>query len=207
MKLLALECSSGEGLSVAVLEDGNLVRDLGMSAPRQHVEKLAPLVAEILGNLAWKPADLGAVALSLGPGSFTGLRCSLAFAKGLCFATGARLLGVSTLEAWAWPERAGECQVWLKAGKDRIYRAGYRQGLEVLPGSLLDLLQAQAEAPPGVKILGDLGPEASGPLAMAVGYLAWQRFENGEADDPRKLEPLYLRRAEAEVLWEKRHGV
>jgi len=160
----------------------------------------------LLADLGWKASDLGAVALSIGPGSFTGLRSSLAFAKGLCFATGARLLGISTLQVWAWPERGGECQVWLKAGKDRIYRAGYRLGKETLAPGLLDLAQAQSEAAPGIKIVGDLSAHASGALAMAVGYLAWERAARSDFDDPSSLEPLYLRRAEAEVLWEKRHG-
>jgi len=201
MKLLALETSSGL-LSIAGFEDGSLKLELSRDALMRQNENLAPLVAELLNTLNWKASELGALAVSLGPGSFTGLRTGLAFAKGLSYANGAILIGISTLEAWA--EGEDEAEVWLDARRGFVYRAAYKKGILIKEAQMLPMEEARRELSPGMKLLGDLQDLKGLPSAAKLGRLAWERVKRGERDDPASLEPSYLRRAEAEILWEKR---
>jgi tRNA threonylcarbamoyladenosine biosynthesis protein TsaB len=196
--MLAIECSS-KLLSLAAFESGELKRELSEEAPMRQIERLAPLTQELLGALNWKAGGLQALAVSLGPGSFSGLRCSLAFAKGLCYATGAQMLGVSTLEAWA--EIDPHAEVWLDARRGMVYR--YSPGKE---SRMLPLSEAKAELAAGVKVLGDALNFEARPSAAAVGRLALKRLARGEKDDPAAIEPIYMRRPEVEILWEQRHG-
>jgi tRNA threonylcarbamoyladenosine biosynthesis protein TsaB len=202
MKMLAIE-SSGAVLSLALFKEGQLKKELSRQAAMRQNESLAPLVAEILETAQWKASELAAVAISLGPGSFTGLRTGLAFAKGLCFASKAKLIGIPTLEAWA--EGQAQVEVWLDARRGMVYRGSFQDGQALKESAMLELSQAKAELPQGVTVLGDL--QGSGaPSAASLGRLALKRLQQGQHDDPALLEPIYLRRPEAEILWERRHG-
>jgi tRNA threonylcarbamoyladenosine biosynthesis protein TsaB len=122
MLLLAIETAT-DVCSVAVFRDGRLLTSSAERRPRIHAERLVPMIGELLGEAEAAPGDLDIVALSAGPGSYTGLRIGAATAKGMLFATGAQLVAVSTLEALAWqklasggphvaavlPSRRGEC--------------------------------------------------------------------------------------------------
>jgi tRNA threonylcarbamoyladenosine biosynthesis protein TsaB len=198
MKLLAIE-SSSRRLSLAAFEGGQLKLELDEHALMRQNESLAPLAARLLEAIKWKAAELQAVAVSLGPGSFTGLRTGLAFAKGLCFATGARLIGVPTLLAWA--EGRPQAQVWLDARRGMVYRHAPGQQPMMLPIS-----QAKAGLAEGVELLGDTQDPEACVSAAAVGRLALLRLQKGEADDASLLEPIYLRRAEAVILWALRQA-
>lgn len=196
MKLLAIECSS-KVLSLAAFESGELKAELSQEAPLRQIESLAPMTQKMLAGLNWKASELKALAVSLGPGSFSGLRSSLAFAKGLSFATGAQILGIPTLEAWAEPN----AEVWLDARRGMVYRLSPGKEQRMLP-----LEEAKAELAPGMKVLGDVVNPGARPSAAAVGRLALQRIARGEKDDPATVEPIYLRRPEHEIMWEKHHG-
>jgi tRNA threonylcarbamoyladenosine biosynthesis protein TsaB len=122
MLLLAIETAT-DVCSVAVFGDGRLLASVSERRPRIHAERLVPMISELLRSVNFTPGELDVVALSSGPGSYTGLRIGAATAKGLLFSTGARLVAVSTLEALAWnrmrsgntgiavamPSRRGEC--------------------------------------------------------------------------------------------------
>ncbi len=90
---------------------------------RGHQERLAPMVAEILDEAGIKPRDLRHIGVTLGPGSFTGLRIGLAFAKGLASGLGLKLKGIGTLEALvAHPELAARRTLSvIHGGRDHIY--------------------------------------------------------------------------------------
>lgn len=201
MKMLALE-TSGTLLSLALFEDAALKLELAAPAPMRQNESLAPLVQELLGRLNWKAGQLEAVAVSLGPGSFTGLRTGLAFAKGLCYATGAAMVGIPTLQAWA--EGEGLAEVWLDARRGMAYRGAFKDSVEIKAPCMLALEQARIELGSGFKVVGDL-VEGSSASAARVGRLALKRLQQGLVDSPASLEPIYLRRPEAEILWEGRH--
>jgi tRNA threonylcarbamoyladenosine biosynthesis protein TsaB len=200
MRMLAIE-SSGRTLSMALFEERRLQAEALKPAQMRQTESLAPLLKEILAGANWKASQLGAIAISLGPGSFTGLRTGLAFAKGLAFANKALLLGIPTLEAWALNEKTAE--VWLQAGKGMVYRGKFIDGLASQAPDLLPLEDAQNQRDGTLKLLGNGQNSEAFLKAGVIGELALKRMARGERDEVSSLEPIYLRRPEAEILWEK----
>ncbi len=97
-RLLAIE-SATDWLSIAFFEDDRAVLVRRADGTRQHAAALMPMIAAGLAELGWTVAQLDALALSTGPGSFTSLRIGLATAKGLAFGRDWLGVGVSTLEA------------------------------------------------------------------------------------------------------------
>jgi len=102
MKVLGIETSTPMG-GVALIDGTTLVAEYRLALPLRHSEKLLPLIDTLLKDTRMALSDLSAIAISIGPGSYTGLRIGLATAKGLAMATGLPLLPVSTLEALATP--------------------------------------------------------------------------------------------------------
>lgn len=93
--------TSGKTCSVALTREGVLEFDLDNSDGMKHAELLAPFVERAMGEVKRKEWKLDAVAVSIGPGSYTGLRIGLSLAKGLAFSLGVPLIGVSTLKILA----------------------------------------------------------------------------------------------------------
>lgn len=98
--LLAIETAT-DVCSVALAQAGRVTVELTLTRPRAHAETLAPMIREALRYGAAAARELDAVAVSAGPGSYTGLRIGVSTAKGLALAAEARLLGVPSLEALA----------------------------------------------------------------------------------------------------------
>lgn len=84
--------------SVALAEDGKIVAYRESSAPKAHASLTAVFVQEVLEERGTKLAECDAVCVSMGPGSYTGLRVGVSTAKGLCFGSGKPLLAVGTLD-------------------------------------------------------------------------------------------------------------
>lgn len=99
-RLLAIDCSAG-ACSVAVAANGNVSATELLRLTRGHSEVIMPMVERVLAEAGWTAGDLDAIAATVGPGSFTGLRIGLAAARGLALATGARTVPVTSLEALA----------------------------------------------------------------------------------------------------------
>ena len=97
MTILNIE-TSGKICSVALTRDGALEMQLDDREGMQHANRLAPFVGRCMEELKRKEEKLDAVAVSLGPGSYTGLRIGLSLAKGLAFSLGIPLIGVDTLK-------------------------------------------------------------------------------------------------------------
>lgn len=98
--ILNIETSSSV-CSVALTKDGVLEYELEDNEGMNHAVKLAPFVEKCMGELKRKGEKLDAVSVSMGPGSYTGLRIGLSLAKGLCFALNIPLIGLSTLQILA----------------------------------------------------------------------------------------------------------
>jgi tRNA threonylcarbamoyladenosine biosynthesis protein TsaB len=167
--------------SVGLRLDGETAAEKSRSADGSHAVSLLSLIDEVLQAGSCTVRDLDAVAVSGGPGSFTGLRIGLSVAKGLAYATGARLIAVSTLEALARTVAhldAKICPV-LDARKGELYAACFQSSNGLLqrltddqlltPEELLALLDASnlpGKAGPGAassaEPLAARTPEASG---------------------------------------------
>jgi tRNA threonylcarbamoyladenosine biosynthesis protein TsaB len=132
--LLAIETAT-DVCSVALQKDDILLEEVALTAPRQHAEKLVPLIDDLLTRNGRRSADLDVIAVSIGPGSYTGLRIGVSTAKGLAFATGATIVSVPSLEALA---RAASCEAadgdvilaTVDARRQQVYAAAIRVGRE-----------------------------------------------------------------------------
>lgn len=130
MLLLAVETATST-CGVAVMQDNALVAEAHLYQPRVHSERLTPLIEETLQQANISAHALDAVAVSMGPGSYTGLRIGVSTAKGWALAVGADLVGVPTLEAYAaqlTPFAApGDVACGLiDARRDEVYAGAYR---------------------------------------------------------------------------------
>ena len=162
MKILALE-TSARAVSAAVSEDGEILGSAYQNNGLTHSRTLMPLVEQVLGSLGLTVKDCGAVAVAVGPGSFTGIRIGVSTAKGL--AVGAQLpcAAVSTLAAMARNAAVGDGLVIcaMDARRSQIYNALF----DVKGGRLTRLTEDRAIA------LEDLAQEirADGRVKTVVG--------------------------------------
>jgi len=215
--LLALDTSTR--LAGIALYEGvrGVIAEQHWHSANRHTVELTPRIAEILAQADVTPADLRAVAVALGPGSFTGLRVALAVAKGLALANGLALLGIPTLDVVAYPHSHQPLPVIavVQAGRGRVCWAPYAlgpagwspeapYGLTTVTrlAELVDrptLFAGELAAAERATLAEQLGERAHLlPPALTIrraGYLAemaWDRFVAGRADDPATLNPIYL---------------
>lgn len=177
MNLIAIETAT-DVCGVALLQGGRVTVDLSLARPRAHAENLVLLIQDALRYGGLSRADLDAVAVSMGPGSYTGLRIGVSAAKGLAVALGIELVGVPTLEALAASAvpaaREGDviCAA-LNARRDEVYAAAFRVGsggaLENVAGTTAlgepDVPAWFEDLPSGIVwITGDGGPKVTSAL-------------------------------------------
>ena len=223
-RLLILE-TSGRVASVALAEGGRLLGTRRLDEARRHARDLAPAVAGLLAEQAWRPRDVHAVLVSRGPGSYTGLRVGAMSAKAFAYATGCALLAVDTFAAVALqaPAACDRLDVLADAQQERVYFQPFVRGggvwrpLEVLTSvPVTDWLarrrpDAWATGPGLKKWEGRLPPDVPrveearrDPQPESVLHLGLARYRAGERDDVWSAEPLYLRPSSAEEQWQRR---
>lgn len=100
LKLLAIDTATSS-MTVAVTEDGRVLKEINSHAERNHSIYLVPHIKQALAELGLQPADLSGIAVGRGPGSYTGVRIGITVAKTIAWALGLPLVGVSSLEAMA----------------------------------------------------------------------------------------------------------
>lgn len=172
MTLLGLG-SAGKIAAAAVWRDGRMLASFSLGAGLTHSQTLLPLCDGALRAAGLTMDDVTSVAVTAGPGSFTGLRIGLAMAKGLCFARGLPCAGVSTLEALAWELPVDGCVLCaLDARRGEVYCAAFCvQGGKVRrlcedhaagAAQLLPLVQSMASP---VYLMGDGAHLVYGALA------------------------------------------
>jgi tRNA threonylcarbamoyladenosine biosynthesis protein TsaB len=150
--------------AAAVDVDGTVVCSVSLDRPRRHAERLVPMIGAALRAVGLRADDLQAVAVSAGPGSYTGLRIGVSTAKGICVATSARLLPVPSLEALALAAGAEPGRVVVAAFLARraeVYAASFLIGPEGFPRTL----RGPVAGPPG-EALQELGAAPSGPVVV-----------------------------------------
>jgi tRNA threonylcarbamoyladenosine biosynthesis protein TsaB len=193
-KLVALETSTALG-SVALFDGGALVLAREQRVSNAHGESLLPLLDAALAEVGWAPGDVARWGVGIGPGSFTGVRIGVALAKGIHLATGAELVGVTSLDAIAHgaPEGAEAVVAVLAAMRGEVF-VQVTGKLARAPSCVRiaewDAWRADLGAERAI-VVGDAAPIAEGtpPHARLVGLLAGMRT----ADDADALEPVYVR--------------
>ncbi len=231
MSILAIDTAT-QVSSVAVAKEGKLLAELTMQGKLTHSETLLPHIESVLQMAATAKEDLEGIAISIGPGSFTGLRIGLAAAKAMSYALNIPLVGVSTLNALAYqmPVPGVRLMCLLDAQKGNAYVESYcweRNELQVVEAvkvaKISDIVAAAGALDEQVILLGDAVqkkiagklelpenvnaamPHLVMPRAACVAMLGQRELAAGHVDNVMDLEPVYIRRSEAEVLWEKRH--
>ena len=224
MKILAIDTSTRVG-SIAVVEGPLLKAQQILNISATHNQRLLPGIERILADTGWSLDDLDGFAVSIGPGSFTGLRIGLSIVKGFAWATGKPLAAVPTLDALAVnvscvPHKI--CPI-LDARKGEVYTAVYRRGDEGIPQRLTSYMvikpaELVALISETTVIVGDgllsygdylkreLGnrlvlpsPHLNVIHASSVAWLGWHKLRSGESEDVSSCTPLYVRPSEAEL--------
>ena len=208
--LILLE-TSAECCSAAISRGEEILASRKSETSRQHASMLAPFVRDTLADCGLSVRDCDAVAVSGGPGSYTGLRVGVSTAKGLCFGAGIPLISVDTLEILAWQGygRAERIVPMLDARRMEVYCAVFDSQCHKLSptearildeNSFCDLL-----AEGTVLFIGDgaekfskvcSSPSAtfdgSGPVATAMARAATKAWQEKRFEDIAYFEPFYL---------------
>lgn len=208
----------------AVISDEKILAEISQEAKLTHSETLLPQIRQVLKIAGVERVD--AVAVSSGPGSFTGLRIGLATAKALAYAWRIKIIGVPTLLAMAANFPAAVTVLpMLDAQKNRAYVQAFKSAapvskIEVRPVD--EIVESAAALDAEVFLCGDVLGKIKIPLppnvklapinlrmprAVNVALCGKFLLEAGEVSNVMNLEPLYVRRSEAEELWERRHSL
>jgi tRNA threonylcarbamoyladenosine biosynthesis protein TsaB len=224
--------SSTPVAGIAVSDGMQLLGEITLNTKNTHSEKLMPLVKHLLDELTLSVNDLDAIAVTQGPGSFTGLRIGMATAKGLAQGAGKKLIAVPTLDCLAQNllHYPGIICPIMNAQKKQVYTAIYRSGrnklerlsdyqaiaVEQLAAQLKELKEDIWFVGDGVAAFADMFQELLGdacrfadghnilPRAGALAMLAAERASEEQFDDLYQAELIYIRKSEAEVQWEAR---
>jgi tRNA threonylcarbamoyladenosine biosynthesis protein TsaB len=203
--VLAVDTALG-ACQAAVLDGGRPLAIRSEPMQRGHQERLAPLVQEVMAEAGLGFAALHRIGVTLGPGSFTGVRVGLAFAKGLALALGIPLAGVGSLEALAASAPQGEpVSAVIDAKREQVYLQSFHDVADGPPEALaLDEARERLHAlgphrllGPGASLFGDLEgmsiESLPAPDPAVVARLA------AAAAEPSAPRPLYLRAPDARL--------
>lgn len=204
--------------STALVEDGKVVCERLSDEPRAHASKTALFVSEMLSEKGLKVSDCDAVAVSKGPGSYTGLRVGVSTAKGLCFGAGIPMISVGTLDTLVWqaldgnmlPEGCRYIIPMIDARRMEVYTGIFTPDGKQISPTVAQIIDADsfkdqlAEGP--VLFIGDGAdkckdtltspnarfiqccPKAASMMHPAIDVLEAKRFE-----DVAYFEPFYLK--------------
>ena len=215
MRILALETSTDVG-SAAVVENGALLGQFSVVRRFAQSRSLVPAIDFLLRNLELRGEAFDAIAVSVGPGSYTGLRVGLSIAKGLAYSWDVPLSAVNSLDALAQQGKgfAGTIISLIRFRKDEYYSAFYqwdgeeverRSGYQTLrfaevldqieePALLLGILRAE-----DVALLREQGGNARAvhiperrPEAQFVALLAQKNLRSGITEDVQGITPFYM---------------
>jgi tRNA threonylcarbamoyladenosine biosynthesis protein TsaB len=227
MRVLAFETATILG-GIAIMEEERLITEIKLNVRTTHSERLMRTLDNALKQSSLGISDMDALAVSIGPGSFTGLRVGLSTVKGLAYATGMPVIAVPTLEAFAWnlPFCRHPVCTMLDARKKEVYAAVFlweeEEPVRIVPETSIrpalvveHLLKADYEKVVFMgegallyagEITGAMGnrallapPHLMSPSASNVAYIGIRMAKRGAFNDPRGLSPFYIRRSEAEL--------
>lgn len=213
--ILSLETST-DVCSVALRDGGELLAEEVLQEPQAHASRLAPLIDNVINTSGAVLKDIDAVAISMGPGSYTGLRIGTSTAKGLCYALDIPLIAVGTLELMAYQGTLlNEMNAFLcpmiDARRMEVYCLVADQHLSIIQGvsarvvdeaTFAELLEANkvlffgngaGKCRAVIQHPNALFLEGVSPMARALGDIARKKFAAGEFEDLVAFKPLYLK--------------
>ena len=216
MKVLAFDTSS-KALSLAILEDKQVLADTTINIKKNHSITLMPAIDFLMASLDWTHKDLDRIVVAEGPGSYTGLRIAVATAKTLAHTLNIELVGMSSLLALVPYQQEGLFVPLMDARRNNVYAGFYENAKPVMPEAhlpfeqVIELIKGASQ----VTFVGEVGPfveqiqehlprtnfKETLPNAANLALLAWDK----EADSLHDFVPNYLKRVEAEENWLKNH--
>jgi tRNA threonylcarbamoyladenosine biosynthesis protein TsaB len=177
-----------ESCSAAVLDGERVLAARSEPMARGHQERLAPLVSELMAEAGLTFSALDRIGVTVGPGSFTGLRVGLSFAKGLGLALNKPVVGIGTLEAMAASAPVqGVSAAAIDARREQVYVQGFRDGADATRPEALTVEDAAA-------LLAGLSPEGPVRLIGSGAALLSSRFPSAEVDLRTGADPVALAR-------------
>ncbi|MCB1827443.1 MAG: tRNA (adenosine(37)-N6)-threonylcarbamoyltransferase complex dimerization subunit type 1 TsaB [Coxiellaceae bacterium] len=193
--------------SAALLRGTEVIEQFAV-APRQHGQRLLPMIDRLLKEAGIEVSDCDAIAFGNGPGSFMGLRIAAGVAQGLAFGADLPVIPISTLQTLAQTafEATGSPRVlaaW-DARMSQIYWGLYSEQEGLMMPEQADQLSDpdQIEIPEGVLVAGNAWSEDPEtlyyPRARSLAILAADAWQNGRATDPQSIDIAYLRNRVAE---------
>lgn len=232
MKILAAD-TSAKAASVCIADEDAILGESFLNIALTHSQTLMPMLEQLLKSTGTAVSELGAVAVNVGPGSFTGVRIGVAAVKGLAFADDLPCVPVSTLESMAYNMTGGDCIVCaaMDARCSQVYNALFRVSGDKVERlcddralSLGDLKQELSRYTEPVVLVGDgaklcydfFGDETAHvrlapankriQTASSVAMAAWQAIREGRTVTAEALMPSYLRLPQAQRELNKRLG-
>jgi tRNA threonylcarbamoyladenosine biosynthesis protein TsaB len=231
MRVLAIETSLASG-TIAALDGDRLLAQSPLDPDQRTAQSFAPAIVAQLVAVGWRPQDIELLAVTIGPGSFTGLRIGITAAKTLAYAVGAKVIGVNTLLAIASqsPNEIQDLHAVIDAQRQQLFVGRFQRRILNLPHRpsfpslvsvhdpqiidqedwLRSLAAPQAVTGPGLARLRSrmpngivvVGESAWRPQAATVGRLGYLAYQAGTRDDLWRLVPHYYRKSAAEEAWE-----
>lgn len=218
--LLAVDTSTAQ-VGVAVYDGAQVLGEYIWRSRQHHTVELAPAIAELLARCGLSMQDMRALAVALGPGSFTSLRVGLSLVKGLALACDLPLIGIPTLDIYAAAQPVSDLPLLtaIQAGRNRL-AVGWYQSTEhgwqaQGPARVvsMDAFIGEIESP--ALVCGEFTAEERQRLAneavnvrlvsaaqsvrrpSLLAELAWARWQRGDVDEEASLAPIYLHTTES----------
>ena len=216
--LLAVDTSTAQ-VGLAIFDGAQILGEAIWRSKQHHTVELAPAVAELLRRSGLSAADLRALGVATGPGSFTSLRVGISLVKGLALACSLPLIGIPTLDIYAAAQPASKLPLLtaIQAGRGRLAVGWYKstksgwqaQGTaRVVPTESLiyeiktpTIVCGELDAEERQHLAKDelnvklVTPAGSIRRPSMLAELAWARWQKGEVDDAASLAPIYLHTA------------
>lgn len=225
MKILAFDASAAVG-AVALAEDDKVICAYNTEGKHTHSETLLPLAERALTESGVKLSDVDLFACTVGPGSFTGVRIAVSLVKGLALPEDKSCVGLSSLEALAYPLRDKDAVIcpMIDARRGNVYNALFKGGKRLCPDRLISLeaLEAElAELGEPVFLAGDAYETAKARFTFkteetpaerrlinggAIASYAYEIYKAGGAVRHGDLRPEYLRPSQAEREREEKNN-
>jgi tRNA threonylcarbamoyl adenosine modification protein YeaZ len=195
--------TTGAACSAALVDDTRVLASKSQIIHRGHAEVLGPMVENLFLTTKTRAKDLGKISVCTGPGSFTGLRVGLSFAKGLALPWQIPVIGVSGLEAWAHmtdPDNRNNVMAIADVRRGEVFWQRFEHGQAVAHPLLSGVEDALNALKPNDMIVGNGaallgGQEQDGIISPTI--IAWMGLERSAAIYPA--EPLYHRPPDAKL--------